>query len=373
MATPRLRFKEYQDEWSEKRFSSIASFSKGSLLSKGDLSEDGTPCILYGELYTKYGEVIDNVKSKTSVNADLLTYGKSNDVLIPSSGETALDIATASCLQIDDVALGGDLNIITPHYDSGIFISYQLNNVKRKSIAKVAQGASVVHLYNEALKKLRLHMPSIPEQKKIAKTISLLDRKIALQRQKIKLLNDYKMGVFDAIFGDEYTDDWERVTVSDMLEYERPDKYIVENTNYLSEGTPVLTANKGFILGYTNEQTGIYEKANCIIFDDFTLDFKYVNFPFKVKSSAMKILTTKNGYSLRICSAILERMELAPESHARHWISVVQPMSVTYPPKAKTKCIENILFSFDRIANIAKAKEENLLKLKSSLLQQMFV
>ena len=195
MAVPRLRFKGFKDEWEEKKFSDVASFSKGVLLSKEQLSQDGTPCILYGELYTKYGEVINDIQSKTKVASQFLTFGKTNDVLIPSSGETSMDIATASCLQTDGVALGGDLNIITPHLDNGIFISYQLNNSKRKNIAQIAQGASVVHLYNESLKKLTLHFPTLSEQQKIAVFLTLLDRKIALQRRKIELLNDYISGI----------------------------------------------------------------------------------------------------------------------------------------------------------------------------------
>ena len=82
--------------------------------------------------------------------------------------------------------------------------------------------------------------------------------------------------------------------IGDVLSYEQPQSYLVEDTEYTNEGTPVLTANKAFVLGYTSEIEGIYDKGDCIIFDDFTLDCKYVDFSFKVKSSAIKILTAKN-------------------------------------------------------------------------------
>ena len=84
-----------------------------------------------------------------------------------------------------------------------------------------------------------------------------------------------------------------------MLNYEQPSEYIVKSTEYSSEyKIPVLTANKAFILGYTDEEFGIYRKGECIILDDFTMDVKYVSFPFKVKSSAIKILTPKSGVDL---------------------------------------------------------------------------
>ncbi|MBO5254841.1 MAG: hypothetical protein J6B07_03345 [Opitutales bacterium] len=100
--------------------------------------------------------------------------------------------------------------------------------------------------------------------------------------------------------------------VSELLDYEQPSKYIVSNTEYLDDDNliPVLTANKAFILGYTDEQFGIYDKGQCIILDDFTLDCKLVNFAFKIKSSAIKILTPKNGISLIYVYEYLNHMDL---------------------------------------------------------------
>jgi type I restriction enzyme S subunit len=94
--------------------------------------------------------------------------------------------------------------------------------------------------------------------------------------------------------------EWEEKPIGRVLDYERPEKFIVSNTNYQSSGTPVLTANKSFILGYTNESYGVFIDVPVIIFDDFTTDKKYVDFPFKVKSSAIKILKRKGENNLRL-------------------------------------------------------------------------
>ena len=106
-------------------------------------------------------------------------------------------------------------------------------------------------------------------------------------------------GIRNEIFGKLRKNIGFNAVVGDVLDYEQPQSYIVEDTEYTNEGTPVLTANKAFVLGYTSETNGIYGKGDCIIFDDFTLDCKYVDFPFKVKSSAIKILTAKNKELLR--------------------------------------------------------------------------
>jgi type I restriction enzyme S subunit len=125
----------------------IASFSKGKGISKADIIEDGaTECIRYGELYTTYGETIDEVKSRTNIDVDDLVLSEANDVIIPASGETQIDIATASCVLREGIALGGDLNIIKTK-NNGVFLSYYLNYKKKQEIASLAQGISVVHLY----------------------------------------------------------------------------------------------------------------------------------------------------------------------------------------------------------------------------------
>ena len=170
--------------------SDIADLSKGIGISKDQLSADGEPCILYGELYTKYkSETIKEVISKTNIDNTKLVKSKANDVIIPCSGETAEEIATARCVLKDDILLGGDLNIIRLHGYDGSFMSYQLNGKRKYDIAKVAQGVSVVHLYGEHLKNIKTINPSLNEQKKIANLLSLLDERISTQN---KIIEDLK-------------------------------------------------------------------------------------------------------------------------------------------------------------------------------------
>lgn len=222
---PKLRFKGFSDEWKKEKLDKLGVFFKGNGISKADLSQQGKPCILYGELYTKYSEVIDKVYSKTNLNIKNPTLSKVNDVIIPSSGETSIDIATASCVQQNDILLGGDLNVFRPNKANGIFISYQLNNAKKREIAKIAQGASVVHVYNEQLKKVKVKLPSLQEQERIANFLTKIDKIIEKQEEKVKNLEKYKKGMMQKIFsqeirfkdenGNEYPE-WEEKRLQDI-------------------------------------------------------------------------------------------------------------------------------------------------------------
>lgn len=198
---PNLRFPEFQGEWEEERLADIADLYKGTGISKDQLSDDGEPCILYGELYTKYkSETIREVISKTNINNTKLVKSKANDVIIPCSGETAEDIATARCVLNGNILLGGDLNIIRLHGYDGAFMSYQLNGRRKYDIAKVAQGVSVVHLYGEHLKGVKTINPCLEEQKKIAKLLSLLDERIATQNKIIEDLKKLKSAISHILF-----------------------------------------------------------------------------------------------------------------------------------------------------------------------------
>lgn len=176
--------------------SDIADIYKGAGISKDQLSDEGESCILYGELYTKYkSETIKEVISKTNIDNTKLVRSKANDVIIPCSGETAEDIATARCVLNDNILLGGDLNIIRLHGYDGSFISYQLNGKRKYDIAKVAQGVSVVHLYGEHLKGVKTVNPCLEEQQKISKLLKLLDERIAAQTKIIDRLQTLIKGI----------------------------------------------------------------------------------------------------------------------------------------------------------------------------------
>ena len=198
---PHLRFPEFCGEWVETTLGKISEITKGSGISKDQLSEQGSPCILYGELYTKYkSEIINEVYSRTELEPSSLVKSMANDGIIPCSGETAIDISTARCVPFDNILLGGDLNIIRLKNDDGGFFAYQLNGTRKKDIARVAQGVSVVHLYGENLKQIRVYYPNTEEQKKITRLLSLIDERIATQNKIIEDLKKLKSAIAETVF-----------------------------------------------------------------------------------------------------------------------------------------------------------------------------
>lgn len=199
-----MRFPEFTGEWEKKSLDLIAEITKGNGISKEQLSAQGTPCILYGELYTKYkSEIINEIHSKTALNSPSLVKSQANDVIIPCSGETAIDISTARCVPYNNILLGGDLNIIRLKSQDGGFFAYQLNGVRKHDIARIAQGVSVVHLYGENLKKIKVFYPSIEEQRKITSLLSLIDEHIATQNKIIEKYESLIQAMCDTLIESE--------------------------------------------------------------------------------------------------------------------------------------------------------------------------
>jgi type I restriction enzyme, S subunit len=243
---PNLRFPEFQGEWKKTTIGDIADLYKGTGISKDQLSDDGEPCILYGELYTKYkSETIREVISKTNIDNTKLVRSKDNDVIIPCSGETAEDIATARCVLNGNILLGGDLNIIRLHGYDGAFMSYQLNGRRKYDIAKVAQGVSVVHLYGEHLKGVKTINPCLEEQKKIAKLLSLLDERIATQNKIIDKLQSLIKGLEDNLLDNPL---WEKTYLRSFMLFFPTNSLSWEQLSYKEGG--IRNLHYGLIHGF---------------------------------------------------------------------------------------------------------------------------
>ena len=301
---PNLRFPEFQGEWEEKRLSEIADLFKGNGISKEQLTDTGEPCILYGELYTKYkSEVISDIFSKTDIDTRKLVKSKANDVIIPCSGETAVDIATARCVPYDNILLGGDLNIIRLYDCDGSFMSYQLNGKRKYDLAKVAQGVSVVHLYGDHLKGVKTYNPCLEEQKKIAKLLSLLDERIATQNKIIDKLQSLIKGIAQKIVHSNKTN----VRLSECVECSSS---TLQESDVCEHGAyPVYGANGivGYLDNYNTEGEAVY-----IIKDGSGVGtVSYV----KGKCSATGTLNTlqaKEGYSLQYLYYLLKVFNFEP-------------------------------------------------------------
>ena len=290
-------FPEFPEEWKAEQLDNIATLSKGIGISKEQLSEDGEPCILYGELYTKYkSEIIKQVESKTDINGSKLKRSKANDVIIPCSGETAVDIATARCVPFDNILFGGDLNVISLHQYDGAFMSYQLNGKRKYDIARVAQGVSIVHLYGEHLKAIKTYNPTLPEQQKIAKLLSLLDDRIDTQNKIIEKLQSLIKGLrvccMQRVYGNN-------VYLSEIAQIYQPQT--ISSTELTEDGFLVYGAN-GIIGKYKDynhetEQICITCRGNTCGMVNYTKPMSWIT------GNAMVINTDK--YQDKVCKRYL--------------------------------------------------------------------
>ena len=371
---PPLRFPEFTEEWKAEQLDNIATLSKGIGISKEQLSEDGEPCILYGELYTKYkSEIIKQVESKTDINGSKLKRSKANDVIIPCSGETAVDIATARCVPFDNILFGGGLNVISLHQYDGAFMSYQLNGKRKYDIARVAQGVSIVHLYGEHLKAIKTYNPTLPEQQKIAKLLSLLDDRIDTQNKIIEKLQSLIKGIAqhcikESTSGNTYVKlgDICQITTGKLDANAQVDNGIYpfftcaeqpfKIDSFAFDTEALLISGNGANLGYINYYKGKFNAyQRTYVLDLFSENIQYIKW-------ALKVLLPK-------------RIAIEKSSSNTPYIvlSTLTDLRLPIPCKSKQSFIANLMQSLERKLSNQIAQYDSYNYLKQYLLRQMFI
>lgn len=398
--TPPLRFPEFQGDWEQHNLGEIANFSKGKGISKADIVEDGaTECIRYGELYTTYGETIDEVKSRTNIDVDDLVLSEANDVIIPASGETQIDIATASCVLRDGIALGGDLNIIKTE-NNGVFLSYYLNNKKKLEIASLAQGISVVHLYASQLSLLELNLTTKEEQDKIALFVRSTDEKLQALKKKKALLEQYKKGVMQKLFSQElrFKDengkdfpDWEENKLQDVL------IEVIEKTKTSGQYRILSSTAKGlfnqdeyFTRDVASKDNTGYKilKKGQLVFSPQNLWLGNINvnmkFEIGIVSPSYKIFSFNSQLtSPEFCQyfMLLPEMMFNYEQSSVQGASVVRrnldmdmflDIEIRLPSFQEQTAIANFLSALDEKLNQTQSQIEKTEVWKKGLLQKMF-
>ena len=187
-------------QWRHDTIGNLGSFIKGAPLSKADISETGTPFILYGELYTTYHEAITTVVRKTEAEVDQVYQSMVGDVLIPTSGETPEEISTASCVMLPGVILAGDLNIFRSTKIDGRIMSYILNHIVNGSIARVAQGKSVVHVQAGEIAKIEISYPDPATQNRIIKVLEVISNRVEACEKELDNLNKLRNSLLQQLF-----------------------------------------------------------------------------------------------------------------------------------------------------------------------------
>lgn len=230
-------------------------------------------------------------------------------------------------------------------------------------------------LGQEHFLKSKVVFPSVVEQQKIAAILTTQDKVIELkekglaekQRQKKYLMQQLLTGR-KRLPGFNKT--WNTVELGEIFDYIQPTKYLVKTTDYDNAyKTPVLTAGKTFILGYTSETKDVYTNVPVVIFDDFTTATQYVDFPFKVKSSALKILAVKDGFNIFFAYEAMQLIRFAVGGHERHWISQYSCLTIDVPEIGEQSAIAQVLSTADREISLLRQDIEQEKQKKKALMQ----
>jgi|SRR5579872_1527598 len=245
-------------------------------------------------------------------------------------------------------------------------------------VRAVAVGQTMASLNTQILKGLLVVLPPFPEQRAIAMALSDVDALLGGLDQVIAKKRDLKQAAMQQLLTGKgrlpgFHREWELRKFSDLLTFERPDRYLIKSTDYEGGGdTPVLTANKSFILGHTNEKFGICESLPVIIFDDFTTDSKYVDFPFKVKSSAIKILRSRRPeVNLRFVAERMRLVSFPGGEHKRYYISEYQHIELPTPSPEEQCAIAAVLSDMDAELNVLDARRDKVRDLKQAMMQDL--
>lgn len=259
------------------------------------------------------------------------------------------------------------------------FYLYLIIQSNKFNIAcNVSTGTHMPRADWEYVSSIPFILPPLPEQEKIAEILSCWDDGIEKLSALIEKKKIQKKALMQQLLTGKhhlkgFKEPWIDVDLASILQYEQPSKYLVDEVlTYNKNKIPVLTANKAFILGSTNDTEGVYNKGDCIIFDDFTTDIKYVDFPFKIKSSAIKILTPlKAETNLKFVFEQMKRIKYPLGGHKRYYLSEFQYLPISLPCPAEQKTIAEILSKADEEIELLNKKLEAFKQEKKALMQQL--
>ena len=380
------------EEWVVKNFGDFLEFKNGVNASKKDYGK-GVKFINVLEVITNLSLTNEEIPGEVEITEKQFERYKveKGDILFNRTSETQEEIALSS-VYLDDypTVFGGFVirgRFIKDFYLNA-FKKYIFRNpdVRKQMISK-GQGAVRVNIGQSDLEKISTPIPPLPEQKAIADCLSTWDKGIEKLTALIQSKKEQKKGLMQGFFsgklkvengeliqakeGEDFTKGWKKIELKEILTYEQPTKYLSNNFNDLlnENKVPVLTANKSFVLGYTDENVGIYNKLPVIIFDDFTTASRLVDFSFKVKSSAIKFLQTKSNFNIYFIFERLQLIKIDTTTHKRRWISEFENMVLSIPTIMEQNAFAQFIQTADKEIELLEQKLEAFKIQKKGLMQ----
>lgn len=374
---PSYRFADYDEPWEEKKLGEVSTITMGQSPNSENYTDNPNDYILVqGNADMKNGRVFPRVWT-----TQITKQAKQGDLILSVRAPVG-DIGKTDY----DVVLGRGVASI----DGNEFLYQALSQMKQNGYwSKLSTGSTFESINSNDIKSAIISLPSLLEQTTIGSFFQDIDQLISLQQRKLEVLKEQKKTYLKLLFPAKgqtkpalrfagFEDEWKEVKLGEVLDYEQPNQYIVKSTEYSNSFTmPVLTAGQSFILGYTNEKDGIKKASRenpVIIFDDFTTASHLVDFDFKVKSSAMKILELKNDEdNIYLVYNILKNIYYTPQGHERHWISKFSDFNILIPNTTEQQAIGSFFKDLDKTVAKQEEKVNQLKESKQTLLRKMFI
>jgi type I restriction enzyme S subunit len=407
MSKPKIRFNGFTEDWEQRKVLEFAEYSKGNGYSKGDLTESGTPIILYGRLYTKYQFAIDEVDTFVIPKSGSV-YSQGNEVIVPASGETAEDIARASAVEKSGILLGGDLNILRPFsFINPLFLALAISNGEpQKELAKKAQGKSVVHIHNSDIQEVIISYPLRAEQDQIVAVFRHLDHLITLHKRKCEETKKLKKYMLQKMFPKDgervpeirfsgFSDAWEQRKVLELAEYSKGNGY--SKGDLTESGTPIILYGRlykkyqfaidevdtfvvpksGSVYSQGNEvivpasgetaediaRASAVEKSGILLGGDLN-----ILRPFSFINPLFLALAISNGEPQK---------ELAKKAQGKSVVHIhnsdIQEVTISYPVRAEQDQIVAVFRHLDHLITLHQRKCDELKRFKKFMLKNMFL
>lgn len=405
---PKRRFKEFQysDDWEQRKLGEWGSFYYGHSCPKWSVTDDAvTPCIRYGELYTKFGTKIDKVFSYTNMPTDKLRFSKGTEVLIPRVGEDPMDYNHCTWLSKPDVAIGEMISVFNTEQNP-LFTATMFNATLKKEFASRVEGGSVTNLYYEKLKNIDVLYPSIKEQEKIAAYFEHLDNLITLHQRKLEKMKALKAAYLSEMFPVEgerkpkrrfkgFTNAWEQRKLKQLANFTKGQGY--SKSDLTDAGTPVIlygrlytkyqsiisevdtfvvpkigsvySTGKEVIVPASGETADDIARASAVVKSGILLggDLNII-YPNKNISTIFLALSISNGQ---------QQKELAKKAQGKSVVHLhngdLEGVTITYPCKEEQEKIESVFSNIDNLINLHQRNLEKLQNIKNAYLNEMFV
>lgn len=383
------------EDWEVVYFDDIFIFSTGKNIKQNEASPDfEIPCVRYGELYHMYDEIITKVINKTNLDKSELLFSKGNEILLPSAGEDPLDIGSASALTLKNIAIGRTINVLRPskkNIYSQEYIAYYINHQLKTKIASLAKGSSISNVYNSDLKKLKIPLPPLKEQEKIAEILTTWDEAITKQTQLLEVKELQKKALMQKLLSGEvrfdgFSNEWEDVRLG---------KYIKEISKKNKENIELVlsvTNKHGFIAqkDYFDKEVASKDTSNYKI-------VKKGNFAYNPSRINVGSLGLLEEYEIGILSpmyVIFECLKGLDKQYLNYWLNThnfsgnlskflsgsvrdslafndMKLMKIKLPSLPEQQKISEVLSLADDEINLLKNELDELKLQKKGLMQKL--